>query len=120
MLTSYFQNGDVGMTKESYFELCEMMQSEPLESEIPIELSDFPALIQEVFQIYFMLTDSWDTMGGSYLGKNLSNVFEFFNLYEFEQAEQILALSTIQQMDSARRTLISAKLKANKPSSSPA
>lgn len=108
------------MTKERYFELCEMMQSEPVESEIPIELPDFPTLVQEVFQLYYMLTDVWDTMGGSYLGKNLSNVFQFFTLYELSPSEQMLALSFIQHMDNARRSIISAKIKANKPSSSPA
>ena len=32
------------MTKEAYFEMCEMLGSEPLESEIPLELDDFPDL----------------------------------------------------------------------------
>lgn len=108
------------MTKEKYFELCDMLQSEPLDSEIPVEMSDFPPLVQEVFQIYYMLTDIWDTMGGSYLGKNLSNVFQFFHLYDLSDEEQVLALTFIQSMDGARRALISAKIKANKPSSPPA
>lgn len=104
------------MTKEQYFEMCEMLGNEPLDSETPIDMNDFPPLVQNVFQIYFMLSDIWDSMGGSYIGKNLSNVFDFFRLYELSEAEQLLALSFIQEMDSARRKIVSSKIKANKPS----
>lgn len=101
------------MTKDKYFELCELLGNDPIESEIPISISDFPELIQEVFQIYFLLSDIWDTLGGNYLGKNLDNIFEFFNLYGLSDAEKLLSISIIQEMDNVRKKIISAKAKAN-------
>ena len=40
MLRSFFENAQVGMTKEHYFEVCEAVGSQPIESEIPIEYDD--------------------------------------------------------------------------------
>jgi len=100
------------MTKDQYFELCETMGSEPIDSEIPVELEDFPDLIVQCFLIYRVLPDIWDTMGGNYLGKDYNIVFDLLNLYSFDQAEQLLALDFLQQMDTCRGKVISEKIKA--------
>ena len=70
---------NLGMTKESYFEMCEMMGSEPVESEIPVEFDDFPLEVQQAFNAYRMLRDEWDTMNGNYLGKSLIGVVSSFS-----------------------------------------
>jgi len=105
------------MTKEHYFEMCEALGSEPEESEIPIDMEDFPEEVQQAFQIYYLLKDNWDTMGGNYLGKDTSTLFNFFDLYDIEKPNRVLILSLIQQMDYARSKLISQKQKAKEPSS---
>lgn len=107
------------MTKDAYFEMCEVLGSEPLEEEIPIELEDFPQGVQQAFSIYFVLRDCWDSMGGSYLGKDMSNVFQFFDLYEIDGPDRLYILSLIQHMDYIRSSMISEKLNAahKKPSS---
>ena len=105
------------MTKERYFEMCEALGSEPLESEIPIELEDFPEEVQQAFQIYYLLKDIWDTMGGNYLGKDTTTLFNFFDLYDIEKPNRLFIVNLIQQMDSARTKLISTKQKAKQPSS---
>ena len=64
------------MTKEAYFEMCDMLGSEPIEEEIPLELDDFPELVQQAFVIYGMLSDIWEGMSGSYLGKDYSLLFD--------------------------------------------
>lgn len=99
------------MTKEAYFEMCEQLGSEPIESEIPLEIDDFPELVQQSFVLYSLLADQWDSMGGQYLGKDYSIVFDLFKLYSIEETEKLLVIGFLQQMDSARQKLISDKIK---------
>jgi hypothetical protein len=103
------------MTKESYFEMCEMLGQEPVESEIPVDINDLPALVQQSLSIYNLLEDRWDTMGGSYLGKNYSSVFEFFKLYEIDNSETLLILEILQHIDAVRSKLVAEKIKAKSP-----
>lgn len=94
------------------------MGSEPVEDEIPIALSDFPELVQTAVNIYYMLRDCWDPMGGNYLGKDTSVLFEFFRLFELDKEEQLFTVAIIQQMDNVRSKLISEKLKQEREASS--
>jgi len=103
------------MTKDSYFEMCEVLGSEPVEEEIPVELDDFPDLVQQCFYIYSMLTDTWDPMGGNYLGKNYQIVFELLHLYKIEEAEALLAVEFLNDMDQIRSELISEKIRQRTP-----
>ena len=104
------------MTKDTYFEMCTQLGQEPIESEIPLEVSDFPELIQQAFSIYGILKDCWDPMGGSYLGKDYSIVFELFRLYQISgYEEELLALDFLQHIDGVRSKIIAAKLKQKSP-----
>lgn len=102
------------MTKEAYFEMCEALGSDPIESEIPVDMEDFPQEVQEAFSLYYQLKDNWDSMGGSYLGKDTSSLFNFFDLYNTEKPDQLFILSLIQHMDYIRSKMISDKLKTTK------
>jgi hypothetical protein len=71
------------MTKQHYFEMCEMMGTEPIEDQIPIEYEDLLDEVQQAMQIYNHLQDCWDYMGGNYIGKNftyIESVFKFYNI----------------------------------------
>lgn len=70
------------MTKEAYFEMCEMLGSEPVESEIPIDYSDFPLTVQQALDIYFKLKDEWDGMNGVYLGKSYAGLGDILDILE--------------------------------------
>lgn len=70
--------------------MCEMMRMEPKQEDIPIDFEDFPNSIQELFGITNMLTDNWDGMSGSYMGKDLTLVPYLFDLYEVEDAKMSL------------------------------
>ena len=70
------------MTKDAYFEMCEALDSEPLDSEIPVDYEDFCVDVQEALSIYYKLRDEWDTMNGRYLGKNYSGILDIFNILE--------------------------------------
>ena len=57
---------------------------------MPLETSDFPYEVQVAFFIFGFLEDNWDGMSGSYLGKNFGNIEYLFNLYEIEEAREML------------------------------
>jgi hypothetical protein len=103
------------MTKESYFEMCEMLGSEPVESEIPVEFDDFPLEMQQAFAVYRMLRDEWDTMGGSYLGKSLIGIKDLLEATEIEPEDQKFIVVLVRMIDQVRSDEINNKLKAQKP-----
>lgn len=104
--------------------MCEMLGSEPIEDEIPLDISDFSEDVQTVFEMYSMLPDNWDGFGGNYLGKDTSNIFRIFNLYGIDEKDIIFYLRMIRYMDNVRGNLVSQKLKlkqaAEKNSKKPA
>jgi hypothetical protein len=102
------------MTKSSYFEMCEMLGSEPVESEIPVEFDDFPIEVQQAFSAYRMLRDEWDTIGGNYLGKSLIGVKDVLEATEIEPDEQKFIVMLIRMVDEVRSAEIN-KLKNQKP-----
>ena len=103
------------MTKESYFEMCEMLGSEPLDSEIPVEFEDFPFEVQQAFNAYRMLRDEWDTMNGSYLGKSLIGVKDVLEATEIEPSEQKFIIMLVRMIDTVRSDEINNKKKMEKP-----
>jgi hypothetical protein len=105
----------LGMTKDQYFEMCEMMGSAPVESEIPIEFDDFPFEVQQAFNAYRMLRDEWDTMNGNYLGKSLIGVKDVLEATEIEQSDQKFIIMLIRMIDNVRLDEINNKKKMEKP-----
>lgn len=100
------------MTRERYFEMCEMLGSEPLEEEIPIEFDDLPSEIQYCLMIYNLLQDCWDYMGGNYIGKSMA---EFWKLVEIDQVpdpDRKYYYEVIVHIDSIRAEQIRAQQKS--------
>jgi hypothetical protein len=97
------------MTKQQYFEMCEQLGSEPLEEEIPVDYDDLPLEVQEVLQIYNNLSDSWDYMGGNYIGKNLQNIRDIFDMYDVERQDHRTFYEFICSIDRIRAKQIQDK-----------
>lgn len=116
MLSSYLRNSEVSMTKEQYFEMCETMGTEPVESQIPVDLEDFPDPVQQAFQIYYVLRDVWEGMSGSYMGKDYSTIFDFFRLYDIDPQDQLLTLGLVREIDSVRSEIFAEKQKQREAS----
>jgi len=51
--------------------MCEMLNSEPLEEEIPVEREDLFYETQVVFELYDILPSKWEGFSGQYMGKDL-------------------------------------------------
>jgi hypothetical protein len=105
------------MTKEAYFELCEVMGSEPIDDEIPVEFDEFPIEVQQAFSVYKMLRDEWDSMSGIYLGKNFIGIKDILEYAEIEQNEQKFIVSLVRIIDTVRSTETNSKKMSEKPAS---
>ncbi len=94
------------MTRDQYFEMCEALGSEPIESEIPIEFDDLPTEIQEALRIYRYLQDNWDYMSGKYIGKNLTGIKDIFEMFDVATDERKYLFQTILEIDRIRAEAI--------------
>ena len=93
------------MTKDQYFEMCEMLGSTPIEEEIPVEFGDLPLDIQEGYGVYAMLPDSWDYMSGSYIGKNYAGLGDILEILGVE--DKLTVLNIIELLDRKRKKAMS-------------
>jgi hypothetical protein len=94
------------MTRDQYFEMCEALGSEPIDSEIPIEFDDLPTEIQEALRIYRYLQDNWDYMSGKYIGKNLTGIKDIFEMFDVATDERKYMFQTILEIDRIRAEAI--------------
>ena len=105
------------MTKDAYFDMCEALGSQPLESEIPVEFDDFPLEVQQAFNAYRMLRDEWDTMSGIYLGKSLIGIKDVLEATEVDPSEHKFIIMLIRIIDNVRSEEINSKKKTQEPAS---
>lgn len=94
------------MTKEAYFELCEALNSEPLEEQIPVDYSDLFVDVQEALGIYSKLRDEWDPMNGVYLGKNYSGIKDILELLDVPEEDRKTVFELIGIIDMHRSNSI--------------
>ncbi len=94
------------MTKDAYFEMCEALGSEPIQDEIPIDHSDLCLDVQEALGIYNKLRDEWDTMNGTYLGKNYAGMLDIFTILEVPVEDHKTMYSLIGMIDNHRAKAI--------------
>lgn len=116
MLTNYMQNSSLSVTKDSYFEMCEMLGEEPVEENIPIEFDDFPVEVQQALLVYKMMRDDWDSMAGIYLGKSFIGISDLMDTIEIESCDKKFITSLIRIIDKIRQDELNSK-KAQKPAS---
>lgn len=106
MLISYFQNANAGVDRNTYFEICEQLGSEPIESEIPVEFDDFPPEIQEAISVYSKLRDEWDGFSGMYMGKNFAGLKDILDIYQVDSNSRQDILEWVLIIDKVRFKII--------------
>lgn len=57
---------------------------------MPLEATAFPAEVQVAFFVYSYLSDVWEGMSGSYMGKDWSHIDTLFTLFEIEDPKIVL------------------------------
>lgn len=110
-LKNYLQNIDVGMSKETYYDMCEQMGTDPNNGDIPIEYDDITNQSQLALYIFEMLPDMWDTMNGGYLGKNLNNIEFILNMLVNNKSSWLVIIQLLQYIISMRVENINKKMK---------
>lgn len=109
------QNSNVGMTKDTYFEMCSMLGEEPVDDNIPVEVDDFPLEVQHAFIVYRMMRDEWDSMTGDYLGKSFIGINDLMDAVDVDIADRKFTTVLVRLIDATRSEEIK-KLKT-KPAS---
>lgn len=62
------------MTKDTYFDMCDTLGTEPQEDEIPLEVSDLPIEAMQAWYVYERLPAQINEFSGSYLGKDIGYI----------------------------------------------
>ena len=57
---------------------------------MPLEATAFPAEVQVAFFVYSYLSDVWEGISGSYMGKDWSHIDTLFKLFEIEDQKIVL------------------------------
>lgn len=74
----------MGVTLETYLEICDFTGNEPKEEEIPVEFGDLLEETQQLFEIYELL-DSNYSFGGDFLGKSFNSLEFLFTVYNLDK-----------------------------------
>tara|TARA_B100000424_G_scaffold36687_1_gene24878 strand:- start:16498 stop:16842 length:345 start_codon:yes stop_codon:yes gene_type:complete len=69
--------------------VCEQLGQEPDPAKMPLEPSAFPEEVQVAFFIYGLLSDRWDGMSGTYLGKDWNSLEYIFKLYNIDNPKEV-------------------------------
>lgn len=57
---------------------------------MPLDSSDFPEEVQVAFFMFGMLSDTWEGMSGTYMGKDWTDAEYLFKLYEVDNPKQVM------------------------------
>jgi len=57
---------------------------------MPLDTSDFPEEVQVAFFVFNMLSDVWDGMSGSYMGKNWVDAEFIFKVHDINSPMEVL------------------------------
>lgn len=90
MLARYTREQSSPISLDQYFEVCEQLGIEPDPQKMPLTESDFPAEVQVAFFMFNLLSDVWEGMSGTYMGKDWSHCQQLFDIYEVEDKKTTL------------------------------
>tara|TARA_Y100000817_G_scaffold241982_1_gene193909 strand:+ start:157 stop:447 length:291 start_codon:yes stop_codon:yes gene_type:complete len=65
---------------------------------MPLDRSGFPEEVQVAFFISDQISDRWEGMSGSYMGKNWIEVEPLFKLYKIDNPKEILGFMQVYDM----------------------
>tara|TARA_B110000211_G_C13662050_1_gene370655 strand:- start:82 stop:420 length:339 start_codon:yes stop_codon:yes gene_type:complete len=83
--------------------MCEQLGMEPDPKRMPPSTADLPEEVQHAFMVFNYMSDRWDGMSGSYLGKDWSSVEFFLNLWSIEDKKLVVFfLSNIESVYSKK------------------
>ena len=57
---------------------------------MPVDRSNFPLEVQEAFMLHDLLSDRWEGMSGAYLGKDMSALQTYIDVFDITNHKQSL------------------------------
>tara|TARA_Y100000114_G_scaffold143904_1_gene151915 strand:+ start:232 stop:687 length:456 start_codon:yes stop_codon:yes gene_type:complete len=114
LLDKHFLEGQIDIDK--YLRICEQLGEEPDPDKMPIDRADYPSEVQDAFFMHDFLSDKWDGMSGSYLGKDYSNLETLLNIYEIENRKQVVLF--LKHIEARYMTKINKEVEAKRKASS--
>ena len=86
-----YKNLDTGMTRNKYLDMCEQLNKEPDDDEIPPDWEDFPEIVVDAINTFNQLGDRVFPEIG-YVGKDYTNLPYFTEMYEVQDTEFFLEI----------------------------
>lgn len=83
------------MTKEAYLSMCEQLNSEPKEEEIPVDFTDLPLEVEQAYHVYNILPAKIDSFNGVYYGKALEYAPEIMKFLEIDSRKDVFKVVLI-------------------------
>jgi|TARA_B110000285_G_C14820663_1_gene466328 hypothetical protein len=85
------KNLDTGMTRLKYLNMCEQLEQEPIENEIPPDWEDFPEVVQHAINTFNQLGDRVFPEIG-FVGKDYTNLSHYLEVYDVNDKEFFLEI----------------------------
>ena len=79
------------MTRNKYLDMCEQLNKEPSDIEIPPDWEDFPEIVRDGINTFNQLGDRVFPEIG-YVGKDYTNVQYYIEVYDIEDVEFFLEI----------------------------
>lgn len=105
------------MTKETYYDMCEQLGSNPIDEEVPVEISDLPTEAVQAWMVYEKLPGDFDSFSGNYLGKHLEHVPVMLDLLDIS-VDRLVLFNIINLFDRIEKEEIRAKIEQQRASQS--
>ena len=99
------------MSKETYLEMSEQLGTKPEDGDIPTDFSELKKQSQLALSLFEYCTDKWDTMNGSYLGKDLSNIKFLLELLDIDKNEWLQVIELLNVIINIRIDSVNKKIK---------
>ena len=90
-LERMYKNLDTGMTRNKYLDMCEQLEQEPKDDEIPPDWEDFPEIVRDAINTFNQLGDRVFPEIG-YVGKDYANVQYYIEVYDIDDIEFFLEI----------------------------
>ena len=90
-LERMYKNLDTGMTRNKYLDMCEQLEQEPKDHEIPPDWEDFPEIVRDAINTFNQLGDRVFPEIG-YVGKDYANVQYYIEVYHIDDIEFFLEI----------------------------
>ena len=98
-LTEHFQGTGLGFDRQKRIDMMIQMEENDMEvdwSELDKDQGEnWPTQFQQAFLVWGYLTDNWDGMSGSYLGKHMSGIKDIMDILEVEEPREVLKIVKI-------------------------